>query len=602
MKPSQPYHSVTSLHRRLGGLLLLDFLVERLALHAPGGDPSALSLCVSKDDSGSFALPVSVMGFSVTSLFDSEKSAQSVCSLAEELGVTPNCRTSSFFDEPPDAYHSVLLRLDQVSRSEADRFLRHARIVVRKNGNCFLILRRGKAFPSYSSATTWIRSKRWRIRRSVSGSFLSFASRFFKGHARKDRFHWLDRIDSFLLNTFPFFNGDWWLFELQPASSQPLVVQLTPTLSLGGAERLTVQLARDLPEYGYETWVTAIVRGGPLVHFSEDGPRSFEIFNRTEHGRWKGFWQLYRFFRDSRPDVVHTHLFGAHVWGRIAAWLAKIPVIISTIHNTHTDRGFFEALLMRFLAPFSRFHIAISDAVASVIHHRYGVPAKRIRVIRNGVDLDRIPRRSPRSFHDIPRLLFVGRLEPQKNPERLLRALKDLPVPWKLTVIGDGSIAPHLRRLADRWNLSSRIHWEGFQLDVLDRYADYDVFCFPSQWEGYGLAAVEAAAAGLPLVVSDLPVLRELFNEEDVWFVDSDDEAEMSETISYILAHPEEAIRRAKKLSNQDWTAFALKTMVQSYGDLYKEVLCIGKPPSPTASVGHWRRSPRESGGKGVVV
>ena len=114
-------------------------------------------------------------------------------------------------------------------------------------------------------------------------------------------------------------------------------------------------------------------------------------------------------------------------------------------------------------------------------------------------------------------LLNVGRLAAQKNQDVLIAALSELPAA-RLVVAGGGPLRERHEALARRAGVADRLHLLGdvARQDVADLLASTDLFVFPSLWETFGIAAVEAASAGLPLVVSDLPVLREVLESAGV--------------------------------------------------------------------------------------
>jgi len=137
-----------------------------------------------------------------------------------------------------------------------------------------------------------------------------------------------------------------------------------------------------------------------------------------------------------------------------------------------------------------------------------------------------------------PILLNVGRLAPQKNQDVLVRALACLPQAH-LVLAGGGAKNVALHALAVMLGVDDRLHILGAlpAEDIADLYAAADLFVFPSTWETFGLAAVEAGMAGMPMVVADLPVLREVLR------------ADGSEPVAFVAPHDVEgwiaAIRHA---------------------------------------------------------
>ena len=275
---------------------------------------------------------------------------------------------------------------------------------------------------------------------------------------------------------------------------------------------------------------------------------------------------------DLQPAVVHTHLFGSDFWGRLAARTAGIRSIVTTEHNVNPDLGFVRTSLLKLLKGLSLKYIAISQSVEKYLKDIIGVPADRIRLIYNGLDLKHIIPRTGSAWRDVPRLIFVGRLEPQKDPELILRALAPIRKPWALAMVGVGSLESQLKELAEELKISARVSFLGRREDVPELLADHDLFLFPSRWEGFGLAVIEAAAAGVPVLASDLPVLRELLTPDQATFLPPGDEEAWTQAIDSALADSAPLAMKAQHAAAADWSRFSQERMAEQYAKLYREL------------------------------
>ena len=156
-----------------------------------------------------------------------------------------------------------------------------------------------------------------------------------------------------------------------------------------------------------------------------------------------------------------------------------------------------------------------SAAEGELVRRNFGSRV-RVVIVNNGIDTDelaavrRMP--SPRPSPIAPRVLAVGRLEAYKHTEQLLTALSSLPEGSSLTIVGDGPERGALERLAAALGVESRVRILRHQsrAALLDLYANADVFASVSHQESFGLAVLEAAVAGLPVVASDIPTHREV--------------------------------------------------------------------------------------------
>jgi phosphatidyl-myo-inositol alpha-mannosyltransferase len=221
--------------------------------------------------------------------------------------------------------------------------------------------------------------------------------------------------------------------------------------------------------------------------------------------------------RDLDPEVIHVHE-PLVPWAGFAAVRAGVAPVVGTFHAWSTaDRAYRlarplgRALLRRLDAA-----IAVSDAAAGYHAGALGVPASRFTIVPNGVDVARFADAAPLPElreGDGPVLLFVGRLEKRKGLEPLLRAftlLKAERPDARLVVVGDGPEGERCRNLLPgRLRADVRFLGRVGQDDLPRCYASCDVYVSPALGgESFGIVLLEAMAAGVPIVASDLPGYR----------------------------------------------------------------------------------------------
>jgi glycosyltransferase involved in cell wall biosynthesis len=357
--------------------------------------------------------------------------------------------------------------------------------------------------------------------------------------------------------------------------SRPLVLHVTHELGAGGAELLVYELVSRLPSKEYDAQAVTVLGGGSFESMFHDNELPLHIFSR------KGFFgigtiiDLYRLFKRERPMIVHTHLFLADTWGRIAARLVGVPHIVSTEHNVNPSYGSIKRLVNRILSKITDVHIAVSKDVKRVMIQKDHVDSKKIRVIVNGIDLERVIQRGARPFHDLPRFIVVGRLASQKDHATLLKALALVKRPWRLQIVGTGELEGQLRNLAERLHIASRVEWLGFRDrdSIPALFSEADVFFFPSKYEGLGLAAIEAAAAGVPIIASDLQPLRELLGDDDVRYFSSGDVSELAKAINETLNDPVSSVLKAARAVPKIRAQVSIERMVEQYAKIYEKLL-----------------------------
>jgi glycosyltransferase involved in cell wall biosynthesis len=321
-------------------------------------------------------------------------------------------------------------------------------------------------------------------------------------------------------------------------------------LADGGAERLVLDLCRRSP--ADITADVATVHDGGALADSFVGVRSA--------GRVRGHLgvrALGRLARLARGyDVVHTHLWAGDAWGRPAAVLAGVPVI-STAHNVDRDEPAWKGRVTALSARWTTRVCAVSEAVAAHVRDQ-GVPAARVVVVPNGVALERF--RARWAGLSSRRALYVGRLVPQKGADVLVDAA------WtvgegEFTLAGDGPLRGRLRP-PPNVALAGRVD------DVPARLNAARVAVIPSRWEGFGLFAVEAMAAGTPVVASAVDGLAEVVGDAGL-LVPPGDARALADAIKRVL-HDDELALRLSIAGRQRAQAFSLDAMIARYAAIYR--------------------------------
>ncbi|MGV9339646.1 glycosyltransferase [Streptomyces sp. NPDC003688] len=301
-------------------------------------------------------------------------------------------------------------------------------------------------------------------------------------------------------------------------------------LGVGGAEQQLRLLLRHLP---VECDVVTLTNPGPVADgLRADGVR---VTNLAMAGNrdLAALPRLARLIRRGRYDLVHTHLYRACLYGRLAARLAGVRAIVATEHSLGDSqmegRPLNSGVRALYLAGerLGRATVAVSPTVAARLT-RWGVPEPRIAVVPNGIDLDRFrhdpaARERTRDRLGLPEQAFVvggiGRLAPGKRFDVLVQALAQLPRDARLLLVGGGPEEGPLRRLAERVGVAERVVFAGERPylpdgsdgpDLPALTSAMDVLASPSPEEAFGLAVVEALAAGLPVRHSSCPAVEDL--------------------------------------------------------------------------------------------
>jgi glycosyltransferase involved in cell wall biosynthesis len=298
------------------------------------------------------------------------------------------------------------------------------------------------------------------------------------------------------------------------------VLHVITGLGAGGAEQQVRLLCRHSQ---VEAEVVTLTNPGVVAAgLVSDGVPVTDVAMRSNRDL-RGLIRLVRLMRRGRFDCVHVHLFRAQLFGRLAARLAGVPHVVATEHSLG-DR-LIEGrpvnrpgvrLLYRAAERLGERTIAVSATTARRML-RWGVPADRVTVVPNGVDLEAFAFRPEDGAAMRARLGLpgdavvvgtVGRLVPTKRTDLLLEAIASIPHVVGL-VVGSGPAEDDLRALAVRLGVSDRVVFAGERDDVPAALAAMDVFVSACPEEAYGLAVIEALAAGLPVAYVACPALQE---------------------------------------------------------------------------------------------
>ncbi len=301
---------------------------------------------------------------------------------------------------------------------------------------------------------------------------------------------------------------------------------------------------------------------------------------------------LVRLFRHLRPDIVHTHTAKAGTLGRLAARLAGVPRLVHTFHG-HVLDGYFSPGATAFFLRVERALARGTDRIITVsprlrdalLAMGIGRP-EQVEVVPLGLDLDRFVRmRRERGDlrpslgipAEVPLLGIVGRLVPIKDHPTLLRALTLLPdgnqAPH-LLVVGDGGRREELRQLTHHLGLTSRVHYLGWRDDLEAILGELDMVICCSRNEGTPVALIEAMAAGVPVISTDVGGVGDLVTHgETGWLVPPGDSVALARGIEILLSDPGLCRRLATTARPLALERYHIQGLIRRMEMVYAEVL-----------------------------
>lgn len=380
------------------------------------------------------------------------------------------------------------------------------------------------------------------------------------------------------------------------------VMHVITRLDLGGAQQNTLYTAGHLDPERFRVILAAGPGGaldaqaasdardpgrGYLLRFFPSLVRPLDLLRDPT-----ALLQLFRFIRQQEPAVVHTHSSKAGVLGRIAAWMAGVPVVLHTYHGF----GFHErqskwlktayVLIERLCCRLSTRLVFVSRENQRYAE-RCGLPVLgRSALIRSGIALRRFPAplqdkaRKKASLgcrvHE-PLVLSVGNLKPQKNPEAFLRiaslCLRETPEA-SFVFIGDGELRSSLEARVLAHGLSGKVFFPGWRLDIPEILAAADLFLMTSLWEGLPRALLEAMKTGLPCVCYATDGVRDVLRDgENGFLIEPGDERTAARRVLELLGDSGKARALGRCAAASIGPEFDIDAMVRNQEELYLDAL-----------------------------
>lgn len=330
------------------------------------------------------------------------------------------------------------------------------------------------------------------------------------------------------------------------------VLHLIPSFGPGGAERQVGYLASGLVARGVEVHV-GYIHGGPNLARLEQSGATLHRIRASSNYDPRLLPRISKLIASIRPQVIQTWLPMMDVLGGIASRFARIPWIIAERNTPSSDVSDFKIRARNALVRHVDIIVSNSRSGDRYWSGRFG--AEKRAFIPNALPLDEIAAcpSADRSLLgapvDAPVILYVGRLEPQKNIETLLSALEIVVERCGAFAIlcGEGSLRSLVDARVEAPPLFGRVRAAGFVGDIWSFIKSADVVVSISHFEGMPNAVMEAMACGRPVVVSDIPQHREILPDHGALFVPVDDPESIARALIECLTEAGPAAERAAR-------------------------------------------------------
>lgn len=357
------------------------------------------------------------------------------------------------------------------------------------------------------------------------------------------------------------------------------ILHVLPSIRSGGVATLVLDLATY--QVAHNNHVDIFVSRPGLNHMQ---PQFENIGAKVDYSRYasrndpRHIWELKTKIKDY--DIVHVHLFPDQLFVRIAKNLIKKklrPILITTEHNTFNNRRKYKLFKVIDRWMYNQYNsiIAISDAAKSALNkwlHSQELATKTHTIV-NGVDITKFEQAPNRlkSILSLPvgakLVVMVARLAHPKDPQTLVRAISECPPNVNLAFIGYGPLEEEIIQLAKALNIGDRVHLLGLRNNVSELLKGCDIGVLSTNWDGFGLVAVEYMAAGLPVIASDVEGLRDVIGREDALFAVGDYH-QLAKRINSLISSETQYNEQRNFFKNRA-KLFDVKLMCQNYTNLY---------------------------------
>jgi len=364
------------------------------------------------------------------------------------------------------------------------------------------------------------------------------------------------------------------------------LLHVISTLCFGGAEKQVVTLLRELDKDKYNITLCCLRAGGPLEEELKHEDIDIVFLRMRVRYFFIALYRLVRLCKKKHIQIVHTHLYDPSFWGRIAAWIAGVPVIVATEHGRGMWKKKRHLFFERIANRFTDVRIAVSEDVRSIRIQREHAPPQKVLMIPNAISpddfivLDDVREEKRKEFGlKNGDLVFgtVARFDPDKALDKLLEAavfVAESIRHIRILLVGDGPLRKYLEDYAEKLGISDKIIFTGMRKDIAGLLSIMDVYVNSSIREGIPVSLLEAMAAEKAVVATCVGGNPEVVHDESVGLiVPPQNSKALADGIIALLRNKQLRESMGSKARERIQNNYSIKMQARKIESIYEKLL-----------------------------
>ena len=368
-------------------------------------------------------------------------------------------------------------------------------------------------------------------------------------------------------------------------------------LELGGAQKHLLNLINHLDKQKYNLFLITAQEGlliNDALSITELRLIKLRFLERSINPLrdFLALYLIYSFIKKNKIDIVHTHSSKAGILGRWAAGLARVKIILHTVHGWSFNE-YQNPILRKIIICLERLTAIITDRLIVVSYHDWqkGLDSyignkEKYKLIRYGIDFREFGKKDKSlreelgiDEHDLL-IGMVSCFKPQKSPQDFIRLSflvnKTLPK-VKFLLVGDGFLRKKIQGLISKFNLEQQVILTGWRQDIPRILKALDIFVLTSLWEGLPISVLEAMAASLPVIATNTGGIAEVVSGGKTGFlVPPGDVNRMTEKLNNLLADENLRKQLGENAKTSLGSEFSVENMVKNTENLYWDLIKLG--------------------------